>query len=716
MKKALLFSLLTAAGFLHAWGQVTQINSNRSLSNAYPISNTQAILVSETDQTLWVTDGTLAGTTQLSATIQHVENLGSTGFLNGKYIFAGTTAATGTELYITDGTAAGTMLVKDINPGTPNSTPGSDAAMLNGLLYFTAETPGEGRELWRTDGTLAGTTLVKDVVPGPLSSNNIGSYNLFSNGSYLLFAAGTPALGVELWKSDGTDAGTVVLADLNTGNGGADSSNAHSFYSLNNLVLFVATNTVAGEEVWRTDGTAGGTFQLADINAGPASSTAIDVPIIGKLSIFAGFHTFNGKAFFTAFNGTSYGVVWSTDGSQANTVVLKDIVSTPVPSLIFLLDAVNLPGKFIFPVSDLAGRSELWESDGTPAGTKLFKSFFPTEAESIPFILVPYAYVNGTVTQQLFQGGRFFFKASNADEGSELWISDGVDSTAAHTQLVEDINPGPGDGAVDTAFSYIYTSTGLYFPANNGTTGLELWKSDGTAAGTDIVADIVTGPGGSDPEVHYFLVNGKVLFGADNGDNPSETDLYVVEGTFTPVPVKLTDFTVRLRSADAHLQWNTEQEQNSKDFTIQRSFDGVHFETIGKQAAAGNSSNRKVYTFIDAGVGTLGHAMVYYRLLSADFDGKATMSPVIAQRLAHSGEWTVRVLANPVHGDLRLMLSGVKENIQLSILDLTGKKLYSNSMIGLNGQVSLPASDLPRGMYILVAETNNDRKIIRFVK
>jgi ELWxxDGT repeat protein len=135
-------------------------------------------------------------------------------------------------VYITDGTSSGTTLVKDIYPGALSSSP-ADFAVLNGYMYFTAATAAEGRELWRTDGTTANTTLVKDIYPGIESSNGEDNYELFSNGSYLLFAANTTANGLELWKSDGTTAGTVLLKDIYAG---ADSSKPHFFMPL--IILF----------------------------------------------------------------------------------------------------------------------------------------------------------------------------------------------------------------------------------------------------------------------------------------------------------------------------------------------------------------------------------------------------------------------------------------------------------------------------------------------
>ena len=242
MKRNLLVLLVAVLTSPALRAQVTQINSNKSLEFEYPISNTKTIFVSGMDQTVWVTDGTLAGTVQLSSTIHFVNSLGVISNLDGKLFFAGNEAATGTEIYVTDGTPGGTIQLQDINPGVPGSLPDFETASLNGFLYFTAERPAEGRELWRTDGTPGGTTFVADVIAGPGGSNNPGNYHLFSSGTYLLFAARTPSSGIELWKSNGTGAGTVPLLDINTGHAGADSSNPNSFHLLNNVVLFTATS------------------------------------------------------------------------------------------------------------------------------------------------------------------------------------------------------------------------------------------------------------------------------------------------------------------------------------------------------------------------------------------------------------------------------------------------------------------------------------------
>lgn len=714
MKKKILITLCIVFTAIATQAQVTQINSNNSLHVTFQLTSTKAIAVSGIDSSIWVTDGTLAGTVQISPTIKYEETGNQ---LAGKLIFRGSTPATGSEIYATDGTPGGTVLVKDIVTDAIGSNP-AEFVSLNSFIYFTAETAAQGRELWRTDGTSGGTTLVKDIVAGPLSSNQEGLYNLFSNGSYLLFAAQSFTTGVELWKSDGTNAGTNLLMDINTGNAGLDGSDPANFFVFNTIVLFTATDATHGKEIWKTDGTPAGTVLVKDINPGIASFSDQEIAPGFTIPFFLGFHTFNNRVYFQANDGISAGELWSTDGVPANTAMVKDIVSSTTLSLIFVVDGVNYPGKLIFPVSDGLSRSELWETDGTPGGTVLFKSFLAPTQGDMPIIFVPYLaeVFNGNFTQPLFQGNKFFFTAGTVPAGHELWISDG---TAGGTSLVKDINPGAADGTDTTGFSYIYTTNELYFPAINGVNGLELWKSDGTLVGTNMVADIITGMPGSDPMVSGSIVNGKILFEADNGDSPTSnpllTDLYAVDGIFTPLPISLADFTVMPVADDALLTWHTLQEINSKAFTIQRSFDGVHFNNIGTIAAQGNSTTRQGYTFTDAGIINSQQSVVYYRLLAADINGKTAYSPIVALKLK-AQNWNVRLLANPVLEEVRLAITGVTGNVQITINDVAGKPVYSNKLISANATIRIPVAGLPHGIYVLEVTNGTDKKSIRFVK
>lgn len=755
MRKNLLFVILTLlAATPHA--QVTNIAANQGLKFETVLANNKAILVSNLDNTLWVSDGTLGGTFQLSSAITYVDD---GPLINGKFIFRGSTSATGTELYITDGTTGGTALLKDIYTGTTGSDPDDDFILLNGIYYFTAKSQNEGRELWKTDGTTGGTKLVKDIVTGPTDSNTPNNYNLFSNGTYLLLAVVTVSEGNELWISDGTGGGTTPLKDINPGTA---SSNADDFFKFNDLVLFTATDAIHGTEIWKTDGTAGGTTRLKDINPNAPSSNPAHFQQYNGLVLFTAtdadhgteiwktdgtttdilkdiwtgkgsgvsyvfFNEFNNKVYFSANDSTHGNELWTSDGSGANTMMVKDILPGTKSSLSFL-SVFPVGNKFLFVADDSTHGIELWQSNGMAEGTQLFKDIAADTANATPIILPPLSIDINTnqAGYQFFQGNKFFILAKTHDTGYELFVSDG---TPDGTKIVKDINPGSANGAILSSF--LYTSTAFFFTANDGVHGQELWRTDGTDVGTSMVANInqtplqqdpdggvVDGDEGSDPSLFFYLINGKVLFTADDGsnpDNPNATDLFVVAGTFSTLPMKFGDFTVASKNADALLQWSTITEVNTKNFTVERSYDGTHFTGIGTVIAASNSSVKQTYNYTDREIMNSGKETLYYRIVTADKDGKTVDSKIISLKLK-GGQWSVKIVSNLVRSDLDLVLTGITENVKVSIKDIGGKNVGINLSTSVNGRISLPISSLNPGMYLLVAESNNERRVLKFVK
>ena len=91
------------------------------------------------------------------------------------------------------------MIVKDINPGAPHSTPNGFFAH-GALLFFGAYEPSHGNELWQTDGTTEGTRLVADIQPGPGSGLAAGFHRGFSVGDRIFFVASDGLAGEELWS------------------------------------------------------------------------------------------------------------------------------------------------------------------------------------------------------------------------------------------------------------------------------------------------------------------------------------------------------------------------------------------------------------------------------------------------------------------------------------------------------------------------------------
>ncbi len=68
-------------------------------------------------------------------------------------------------------------MVKDIGTGSPDGTL-NDLTEVNGVLFFQAHDGVHGKELWKSDGTAAGTVLVKDITPGPASAAVFATHHL----------------------------------------------------------------------------------------------------------------------------------------------------------------------------------------------------------------------------------------------------------------------------------------------------------------------------------------------------------------------------------------------------------------------------------------------------------------------------------------------------------------------------------------------------------
>jgi ELWxxDGT repeat protein len=242
----------------------------------------------------WVSDGTTAGTNLIKDIFT-----GSTGSPgptvdydftpdgNGTVYFkaAGNTALTDRELWKSDGTALGTVLVKDIYPGTNTSElDGGTKLMLNGILYFSATDPNLGKELWRSDGTAVGTYMVKDIYPGAFLSSE--AFIIGAAGNTIFLQATTPTYLRELWKSDGTDAGTSLVKDIYPGLSSGTPGNNSSAFSVGNSLLFQATTSSTGIELWKTDGTDAGTTMIQDLQLGTTGTNPNSFIVLGSTILF----------------------------------------------------------------------------------------------------------------------------------------------------------------------------------------------------------------------------------------------------------------------------------------------------------------------------------------------------------------------------------------------------------------------------------------------
>ncbi|WP_395846022.1 ELWxxDGT repeat protein [Cystobacter fuscus] len=327
-------------------------------------------------------------------------------------------------------------VLADINPGQTGSSP-TELTNVGETLFFRANNGISGDELWKTDGTSWGTVLVRDIRPGP--GYSVPSELTNVNGT-LFFRANDGTSGVELWKSDGTQAGTVRVKDILSGPSSAITRSAAAV--VGGTYYFVANDGTSGNELWKSDGTEAGTVLVKDIWPGASGSEPEQLTNV------------NGTLFFTSSSGTYAGELWKSDGTEAGTVRVKDLMADAGRSWINNLTNVN--GTLFF----VAGGLELWKSDGTESGTVLIKNI--PRGQGVH---------SANMSHLTPMNDRLFFTGGEEFSGRELWVSDG---TEAGTRLVDDIMPGPF-----TSNPHGLTVLGdtLFFVADDGQSGPELWRT-----------------------------------------------------------------------------------------------------------------------------------------------------------------------------------------------------------------------------------------------
>ena len=487
---------------------------------------------------LWRSDGTPDGTNLVAdlAPGSAEPGIGEVAVIGSRLFFIArhSDPARPYGLWVSDGTADGTRFVHSfaIEPLTLGRItysigPGSLTG-LNDAAYFFASDGASGRELWRSDGTAQGTTLVRDIRFGPVGGCLLSRQMSGFDGK-LYFSADDGATGRELWRTDGSAEGTELVADIATGGTG---SGPDDFAATSNILFFRATDPVSGTELWRTD-TLGRTSIVRDIRPGLDSSYPFPASVVdGLLYFFAdgGLWVTDGsssgtrvvkqgstsspvafgqRVYFAAADPASIGL-WQSDGTEAGTALVRPIESRAGSSEPQLL--ADFSGELLFIATETAGVRRLWRSDGSAEGTVRvsdqvsFHSFLPPQPG-------------------VFRGALYVAGYDEA-HGAELWRSDGTD---AGTRLISDVSPGPGNLVVDSRPNgFTVVGQYLFFEADDTAHGGELWKTDGTTAGTTLVKDVRPGPDGSTP-TELTELRGVLFFVALNGSTGGE--LWKSDGT-----------------------------------------------------------------------------------------------------------------------------------------------------------------------------------------
>lgn len=364
----------------------------------------------------------------------------------------------------------------------------------------------DGDGIWRTDGTLAGTRFVapRGDAAGLTDVNGV------------VFYKGSDSFnGEQLWRTEGT-AETTRLVRVVVKDGGQHPT---ALTNVEGMLYFVASDGNGAMAVWKSDGTESGTVM---VKGG-----------FGTNLTASGFAAVNGRVLFSAsLDGQGVDFLWSTDGTEAGTQPLATAATSA-------RGFTKANGLLCF-----SANFNLWRSDGSAAGT------YPLRPSSLSAYFLPGHSASGESyvafegieegVAGLFRsdgtdlgtyrlsgssgdrppanltamGGRVYYAGFTVEHGVELWRTDG---TVAGTAMVKDAAPGAASS--NPAKLSVANGT-LFYMADDGSHGSEMWTSDGTALRTHLASDLTPGPASS--SVPWIASSGRgVFFSRVAGSGPS---------------------------------------------------------------------------------------------------------------------------------------------------------------------------------------------------
>ncbi|WP_426413737.1 beta strand repeat-containing protein [Bradyrhizobium ganzhouense] len=470
-------------------------------------------------QGLWISDGTAGGTSEFYVPGTFINGLASATLVKvgDKVILSGIDAQGNRNAWVTDGTAGGTLELPATNP--------TNFTQVGGKVFFSGVDQLGLRNIWVTDGTASGTSEL--MVPG---SSTLDGSGFTALGNKILFRNNG-----DLWITDGTGAGTSRLSVTGVSSGyGLSPTN---IVSLGNKALFLGLDSGNHTGIWVTDGTAAGTSELSIAGSANWLAAPGQLTVLGNKALFvandvfwvtdgtsagtsqlqiagmgdpSGMTLFGGKLLFQA-NGN----LWITDGTVAGTSILSAGGMTGNPYF-------SVSGnEVLFQRVNAGGQLTLWKTDGTTAGTLEV----PVAGETPVFVAGRDFATTGN--QSLFVG-------ANSTGRETLWVTDGT-------------NAGTSELSASMIFSYLadtYVTYHPYFTAFGTKVlfadGPALAVSDGTAAGTHLVSVTgaynggglfydLTGSGRTNNDPQFTVLGSRALF--RGLDAAGFTGLWVTDGT-----------------------------------------------------------------------------------------------------------------------------------------------------------------------------------------
>jgi|GEM_PF-4682487 len=410
-------------------------------------------------------------------------------------------------------------LLKDTNTKGDGFMIPSKWVFFKGYYYFAAYGDLQGVELWRSDGAPGGTSLFKEVLPGAFG----GEIYITAINDMLYFVT-NPGAHAALWQSDGTPEGTEVVEDILVQGRGTE---VLDFAVVNGNIMVLAYGN--GKRQWQAFAPSAGVFfACTDVAALFSWDAPMYVSTDGTYGIFY-------------WQTSAAGIEpWRTDGTPIGTALLKDVVPGTANGAKQGSKPMFIGNTILFETTQ--GVNQLWRSNGTEAGTRAltcngscptqFSSYtvsgntlymaaydsehawalYKTDGNNLQFLNdpLPGNSQNGGSFGLVAMGGNILYLNNSDGQANEIWAMN--EASGEHQKILTNTSIGFTAGVV-AGDRYYFVNNGSY------TTGSELWASDGTASGTNMLREVVVGPGGVTAP-RLFSINGSVylMSGNEGGD------------------------------------------------------------------------------------------------------------------------------------------------------------------------------------------------------
>lgn len=437
----------------------------------------------------------------------------------------------GRELWSYNSITQKSVLLKDILPGYNSGMSLQPYfSKINTKVYFIASDNSSYKQIWETDGTASGTQMVKNLSSNYetiaqaagnklfiFSNKELSVYNPVTNvltslktfdytsgtmrletfNDQLYIAANDGVNGKEIWKSDGTVAGTTILKDI-APNSGSSISNDFKILKLNNGKFYFVANTATGYQLYESNGTTAGTVSIMPIQ----NVSELNGVSAGTYFVFTGFDAANGGL-----------EPWVSNGTAAGTQILKDILPGNSSSMGVNNKFLKINNKIYFDSSsngiNQSYGNYIWETDGTQAGTLLFNT--PTNN-----IL----YGTSSDAQHLI--------LTKPNEYNRYWIANG---NSAQTFEIAGLGMPSNNSFVDL-------NSAIYMTGSNSTYGSELFSVNPLSQAVTLVSDI-NHSSGSSPHSYGVLNDNLVFIASDRQFN----NQFYKRDKLTQQISRLTNFT-----------------------------------------------------------------------------------------------------------------------------------------------------------------------------